>query len=167
MRPRPMSFCGALVPHVLSGRKTRTMRVAPRMVAKPRYQVGDVIYISERVEFRKIAHMAVWDILHYLADETEEYVYQPNRVKTPGLGRWPGRVLPVEWARPWRGRITGVGITQVQDTTPSQVRREGLTLPTLRELWDKLNNRSGRRWKDDPWVWAYTWKPMETKETKP
>lgn len=90
---------------------------------------GDELYISERIEWLWIGCDArghwVGD-LRYRADGLERRVAIPDRVKTPSIGRWPGRTLPIEWARPDRLEIVAERIEHLQDIVTEDAKAEGV-----------------------------------------
>ena len=97
--------------------------------ACPYGQPGDMLYLSERIEWLWVGCDArghwVGD-LRYRADGLERRVEIPDRVKTPSIGRWPGRTLPIEWARPDRLEIVAERIEHLQDIVTEDAKAEGV-----------------------------------------
>lgn len=90
---------------------------------------GDRLYISEQIEWLWVGCDArghwVGD-LRYRADGLERRVEIPDRVKHPSIGYWPGRTLPIEWARPDRLEIVEVRVERVRDISAKDAKAEGV-----------------------------------------
>ena len=179
-----LRFGAASVLALLAGRKTQTRRIIrnwPSQWSMPparmhegvlcRYGVdhdeilipphpreGERFYISEVVSFQPgfwFGKKQAGPVLRYAADEQTSPVVVPSRVKHPKLGRWPGRTLPLEWARPWRGIVTRMSAEQIRDISDSDAKAEGFgSLDHFREIWLQLYAERGIRWMDNPMVWV-------------
>lgn len=148
--------------------------LAAKLRAILRIRAGDVVYINEPVAFDifNVNDKSVVRDIHYgpcvvLSEPADRYglfVALPPRIKTPGVGRWPGRTLPIEWARPARFEVMDVRPERLQDITDRDVAAEGYHLPThfgqsthewFYDQWNAINRKRGTRWADNPWVAAY------------
>ncbi len=179
-KPKPMLFSGSMVRDLLNTRpgvwpaepidpalpcKSQTRRLIkpqpPMPPYKAHYTVGDEVYISEAVRFHFIWQEDRRAALTYSVDGVVHDVSIPARVKTPKLGRWPGRILPVEWARPWRGAIKGVRAERLHDISHEDAIAEGAydmlssvpPIPEFREYWESLHGK--KSWSANPWVFVY------------
>lgn len=141
-----------------------------RIMVKPRYQVGDVVYIKE-------AYLAMpWgDIMYPL------YLQKPSKV-------WQSPMfMPQKYAR-YFIQITDVNPERLQEITNRDVFAEGLNRTYLplagidgtevfhfgdyptpniydspvgayAHLWDSINKKN--TWSTNSWVWVYTFKKSE------
>lgn len=130
------------------------------------------LYISERIEWLDIKPDGTAGDLRYLADGKIAVVQIPPRVKRPIVGRWPGRTLPIEWARPDRLEITDVRVERVQEIGEDDIRAEGIKAPSITidhltvedpafcweeafaELWNSINEKRGFGWDMNDWAWV-------------
>ena len=93
----------------------------------------------------------------------------PDGVKRPQLGRYRGRVLPWEWAHPWRGLVIDVRCEPLQEISNADCLAEGVSVEVslndygtgsvLRDAyaaeWDQINAKRGHPWAANDWVWVY------------
>ena len=137
---------------------------------------GDQLYISERIEWLDIKSDGTYGDLKYLVDGRIDVVQIPPRVKCPRAGRWPGRTLPIEWARPDRLEIKEVRVERVQEISEEDARAEGIKAPLVTQdhlmvedpafcweeafadLWNSINQKRGGGWDVNPWVWIISFK---------
>jgi len=164
-----ISFKPLLV-HRLTIDKTVTRRLA-----KPSFDVGDIVGVKEQLEPRRFI---TWN------PQGEYAVYSSDGCGVvDGCGenahlvhwRWKLRVLPAIFCPHAyiRHELLIVSITKerLQAITEEDARREGVS--GLHELgdttgvsardqfayvWDMLNKRNGDRWVDNPWVWRIEFK---------
>ena len=91
---------------------------------------------------------------------------------------WKPSIFMPKWAtRIWQ-EVTGVRAEQVQDITYDDILAEGWDSRTsqpmtegtagedaflwFRILWDSINAQRGYPFADNPWVWVYEFKRLET-----
>jgi len=164
-----MRFGAASVRAILAGDKTQTRRIIRNwpsywsnpILVPPHPREGEQFYISETIE---ILNTDLWSYkesapaiaIQYIADTWHHIAPIPQRVKPPQEeGRWPGRTLPIEWARPWRGLVTRLWAEHLQDISDSDAKAEGFGgLDHFREIWLQLYAERGIRWMDNPMVWV-------------
>ena len=146
-------------------------------LAKPRYQVGETVYIKEAFMFKKGADIRESYIgtpdeaclgfpPHYLykADDTEE-------VKDYGrCYKWRSPMMMPEHAARHFITITVVRAERLQEITEADCIAEGcphalIILPTVpmrewfKHLWNSINPKYP--WESNPWVFAYTFRRAE------
>ena len=154
-----LSFCPTLIPLVLSGAKTNTMRVVKpqpfgrdgvlywqpvgspytfpyfphdgdallrRHIAEAyKLQPGDQFFVNEPIEILDVGRGIV--LVRYVLDGLERECTLPERVTVPSVGRWPGRNLPPEWARGFRGTAQSVTGMRVQEIDWQLAKAEGVS----------------------------------------
>lgn len=206
-KTKPILFSTQMVHAILEGRKTMTRRVVkpqpkhflsrdarnrePIAVwidnekwVKPRYQVGDVLWVRE-----------TWQDL---SDNEGEYVYfaEGNKgLSDRGWGaltlnniKWrPSIHMPKEAARIFL-RVTNVRVERVQDISFDDALKEGfdkrwyvyngLSFPASEEefnlrqypergfkrYWNELNEKRGYGWDTNPWVWVIEFERISKEE---
>ena len=111
---------------VLSGKKTQTRRLV-----KP----GE-----DGAQLRDGSYWAVWDRNgRWKWEVGRTYAVQPGRGKHA-----VGRILVTRMRKEW-----------LQDITREDEIAEGFPLPLdFKIAWDRINNRPGARWEDNPRVWV-------------
>lgn len=177
-----MLFKPELVKAIAEGRKT----VTRRLDEKPRYVVGETVYIKE-----------IWNAYNYEGALWHEYkgedkfklqwtpVYKRNEPEnTPP--RWISPLIMPEFLAALRVKITEVKQELLQDITYHEALREGIkkgkvktenyrvggcfvreSIPPLsprqsfRTLWDSVATRPGTRWADNPLVFAYSFEVVK------
>jgi len=154
---------------------------------KPRYQVGDIVYLTEPVQIETFSYDAhggmadvqyLWerydrpnvernidllveDVKKLLARKGEGAPYAPT------TARFMRKVFAREFAR-----VTDVRIERLQDISPNDCRAEGIPSENtdvgvrycFGQLWDSINaNREKGKyaWEANPYVWAYSLERLE------
>ncbi len=91
-----------------------------------------------------------------------------------GKALWTPSIHMPRWASRITLEITDINAEQVQDITEDAVIKEGVVDPIMgtyglnprtifRDLWNALYaKRPGLSWDEDPWVWAITFRRVET-----
>ncbi len=155
-----------MIKAIIEGRKTQTRRVIkPQpflgdkfqnyepLVGKPRYQVGEVVYIKEA---------GVWD------ERVRLFAYKANM---PDLtAKWQSPRFMPAWAARYFIQITDVRAERLQEITEEDAIAEGcpsalVTLATVpmvewyKHLWDSINPKYP--WSSNPWVWVISFKKVE------
>jgi len=163
VREKPIIFSAPMVKAILEGRKTQTRRVI-----KP--QFGKTW--GQGVRHGDLDYSVHVDIME--ADRSWKWIRCP-------YGKSGTRL----WVRETRItlEITGVRVERVQDISEEDAIAEGVNggcttcgrdapyqcydpIPDHRDafiwLWDSINGKKpGFAWKDNPWVWALTFKRLE------
>jgi len=141
---------------------------------KPRYQVGEVVYIKEawrivdsqvtfgisqlRVQY-KLDNYAHW----FKVDSVtfSKYVNIDNYF----VKKWQSPLFMPEWAARYFIKITDIRAERLQEITPEDCRKEGITkiqcdcgecidsteVGTFQDLWNSINPNV--KWDTNPWVW--------------
>lgn len=188
MKETPIIMSTPMVQAILDNRKTQTRRVIkpqpedyicgdalgqpigyldgdPSKVVKPRYQVGDKLWVRETWYEMNDGRMV------YKADE------KPYEITEDGLGvysyrSWkPSIHMPKKYARIWL-EITDVRVERVQDISHIDAISEGaeymgdgkpketpMTVPQIvfADYWDSINGKK-YPWKSNPRVWVIEFK---------
>lgn len=141
---------------VVDGTKTQTRRIIDlgiwskddltaeflKMRFKPRYKVGEIIYLKEPYAFdEEPPHKVV-----YAFDESP---------LVRSLNLWKNKLfMPEKYARHFI-QITDVTAQRLHDITEADAIAEGLTgISQFQSIWISIHGFSS--WPDNPWVWKYT-----------
>jgi len=175
---KPILFKTSMVSAIRKGLKTQTRRVKKSKDQKPKYNIGDILYVRE-----------TWRPL--LADKgngNELFVrFKDNHLvkfDTPEIRellmpkiskeRWyPSIFLPKLCSRIFL-KVTGVVEHNIQDITHEECMAEGISvneynykhwpnsesLSQFYKLWDSINLKLGYGWNSNPEVFAYTFKKI-------
>lgn len=146
-------------------------------VIKPRYQVGEAVYIKEA------CYLCLDDNLEYRGD----VIYKDSPDAHLVLkGEWVSPLFIPAWAARYFIRITGVRAERLQEITEEDAMAEGcrliartiqpfelqpkphFTAPerpfTHRDhfigLWDSIN-KPPYDWDSNPWVWVYSFEALK------
>lgn len=133
----------------------------PGVVVKPRYQVGDVLWVRE-----------TWCFNNYYDDSDGIYFKATSSLPKDIQPPWkPSIFLKKKYARIWV-EVVNVRAERLNDITPEEAIREGY--PPLRDdepgillgpqryklwfkaLWESINGKDS--WEKNPWVWRYQFK---------
>ena len=193
-----LSFATEAMRAMLDGRKTQTRRViAPSNSLwdhkacawfdisgnvidhiTSRIQCGDLLYWANE----PIRISATWVVdenkvaIYSCFDRTSRTVKIPDRIKPPKVGRWLGRHLPPEWARPDRWLVKSVRPERLQEITPTDCTDEGCpeslggeyavdglhsNVVWFSKSWDRVNIKRGYPWSQNDWVWVFEFEKVE------
>jgi len=132
---------------------------------KPRYQVGEVVYIKEACSVYE--GLCDWRVIYN--DNQEAIVYPPERFISEHLidstCEYTARTTPA-WTARYFIRIKDVRAERLQSITEEDAIAEGVTRPPnysltpyyiewFRWLWNRIN-KLPFDWQSNPWVWVYT-----------
>jgi len=156
-------------------------------IAKPRYQVGEVVYIKEAwgLAINEHGHnclcykstndddmaldnpqmMRLWDSnkKQWILEQTESPRWYPDRWRSP--------LFMPEWAARRFIKFTGVGAGRVQEISPKDCVAEGVIAEygdglarrdKFETLWDSINPKYS--WESNPWVFPYSFKRVEAEK---
>lgn len=194
----PIAFTAANAQKVHAGTKTQTRRLLnpqPEKMAshsfehpsegwwtigdntgriwKPRYRVGDVLWIQE--PWRTNAGLDAVKPTLLTAAAPIQHTGDPRRVDLCRDGKLrPGRFLPLRFARPHRYEVTAVRLERVNEISDDDAEAEGCKPENYTEaqkrgeylgaanrfalLWNSIHTKPGTRFEDAPWVFAYTFR---------
>jgi hypothetical protein len=166
-----------LVKAIAEGRKT----VTRRLDEKPRYVVGETVYIKEVWNAHNFGSRWWHETKAPLSEKMEfgwTPVYKRNEPEN-APPRWISPLIMPEFLAAIRVKITEVTQERLQLITPDEAIKEGVKFhkyhdgdvnyfdyysdcyfwksPTqsFRTLWDSVATRPGTRWADNPLVFAY------------
>ncbi len=138
---------------------------------KPRYKVGDVVYIKEAFALHPAAKELGYPIVFY--KERGDVTSEQNRWKSP--------LFMPAWAARTFIQITNVRPERLQEITLEDCKAEGIHGYTFAkaccsdnppdprwkyiELWDSINPK--QRWNTNPWVRRYEFKKIEIGDMNP
>lgn len=165
IKPQPSAYCSefiAVESHYLATHDN-DMTCDPG-TWKPKYQVGDVLYVRE-----------TWQITDFLhpSDELYGYIYKASENGKDWESfsenwNWrPSIHMPKEAARIFL-KVTDVKAERLQDISEADAIAEGCpsggswpTAPSIQfsHLWMDINGPES--WNQNPWVWAYTFERCE------
>lgn len=134
----------------------------PDQFQPPRYAIGDLLYVREGWHAaRSLDNTSPRDIPR---DADIEYAATARSYAEIGLkGKLrPGMFLP-RWASRITLIVTDVRVQRLQAISYADVEAEGIVPPSgsaFSTLWDTLNAKRGCGWDMNPWVAAYTVKPI-------
>lgn len=137
----------------------------PVVTAKPRYRVGEVVYIKEAW-----AVNPTYDDLKPSEIPSPAFVtYLNDRHNVVLVGRNRSPLFMPEWAARHFIQITGVRSERLNQITEEDAIAEGIlpeespfdAPPAMRyaTLWDSLNPKV--KWETNPFVWVYSFKKVE------
>lgn len=144
---------------------------------KPRYQVGEVVYIKEAyAHYGDALNKGVWTAqIKYKLDCEKRHI--PFAHTVPPREKWWNTGKPLDyfqsplfmpaWAARYFIKIKDVRAERLQEITPEDCIKEGATmsdyppfaLMDFSLLWDKINQECP--WESDPWVWRFNFKRVE------
>ena len=186
MKELPILFSSEMVRAILDGRKTQTRRVikpqpttedkyqeTPEIITdgtlfysylrrniKPKYKVGDKLYVRETFRDAVISAAKSKRVLC-------EVIYKSDLGVEACLYKWkPSIHMPKKLARIWL-EVTGVRVERLQEISLEDIRAEGLIFTLecdgsimrteFKNLWDSINGKK-YPWESNPWVWVYEFK---------
>lgn len=141
-----------------------------RINIKPRYRVGEVVYIKEvwcLVNYGYLAPDSVEVIVGYNKkkwDEDREVEESSHTIdkatwdKYRGNDKWRSPLFMPAWVARHFIQITGVGPERLQEITAEDTVKEGVTGMSYQPLWDSINPKYP--WSSNPWVWRYEFKKV-------
>ena len=123
------------------------------LVIKPRYQVGEVLYIKEAW-----AVNPTYDDLKPSQIPHDAFVtYLNDRYNAMLIGKKRSPLFMPAWAARYFIQITDVSSERLQDITEKDAIAEGVELGSARGhfsiLWDSINPKYS--WSSNPFVWVY------------
>lgn len=135
---------------------------------RPRYQVGDVMWVQQnwRTERRyddfKPTQLPDGARIYFEGDISPADDFTFGKLR-------PGRFLPLRFARTNRYEVTEVRLERVNEISEADALAEGCradeydsgslcAYEQFNILWNLIHDKSGARFDDKPWVWAYTFR---------
>lgn len=137
-----------------------TTKDGESVLIKPKYKVGDIMWVRETYQHTNILNLNQIDEYYgyvYKADDIEE-----NWSSIEGW-RWkPNIFMPKDACRLFL-KVTGVKPQRLQDISVDEIKAEGVNwtidyYPNLMQLWEDLwvSINGIDSWNQNPYVWAYT-----------
>ena len=142
---------------------------------KPRYRVGDVLWVQEPWRTGDCTDKIKPTCLH----ESVPIHYESDKRDFTGKFRGklrPGRFLPLRFARPHRYEVTAVRLERVNEITQDDGEAEGCAPDNYSEalerneyisaanrfklLWNSIHIKPGTRFEDAPWCFVYEWRKL-------
>jgi hypothetical protein len=132
-----------------------------------RYTVGDRLYVREAWRVTKALddvsprNLDRTTIPEWLATDVE--LYEGRKRAAMHLPRWASRItLIVTDVRVQRLQVISNSDCLAEGIDPEEVDRRGMSEARLlfRELWDGISGERGYGWESNPWVAAYTFRPV-------
>ena len=170
IKPQPLELCDEIWQWKYTEQKEEDLYEWLETAAP--YQVGDRLWVREAIRIDSDCSAIL-----YAADKARVFrgKYQIQYAYYPQDWPWKRTVLPSIFMPKWAARIwleiTGVRAERVQDISAYDILKEGvkewmLHLPRARSafqaLWDSLSAQRGYPFADNPWVWVYEFKRLET-----
>ncbi len=181
MSEKGISVTPEEVRQILSGKKTRTMRLMKSQpLSEPvlqdgryhfvdasylsPYQIGDSLWLREPwqtlKDFDSYRPSELYDFVHinYIADSGKLIDWGKFRA---------GRFLPKRFARPLRLPVTGIKVQRPQDLTLEEIIAEGIFNRKKdiflrwkwRDKWTEIYSK--KSWELNPWCWIPMWEPVK------
>jgi hypothetical protein len=150
---------------------------------KPRYQVGEVVYIKEvwacDKEFDNLKPLGI-PAIGRVVNIVYKDIHPPFNISNSG--KWRSPLFMPAWAARDFIQIMDVRAERLQKMTAGDAMVEGCPYPPLKlgnyddnpaqlviggfkaldwyqDLWDSINKNY--KWADNPWVWVYKFKKVE------
>jgi hypothetical protein len=140
------------------------------------YMEGDILWVRETWTdtCRMITNALDGKKIHYCADCKDDTTGMFKRCK---LKKRPSTHMPREAARLFL-RVTDVRAERLQDISEEDAEKEGVTRQSCGSnktpcgyevnyrngfmyFWDETCNKNGTSWEDNPWVFCYSFEPVE------
>ena len=189
MKERPILFSGPMVRAILVGAKTQTRRVVNpqphavrdglygwKQVAGGGYEVvwnalqmsgsqalseycpygkpGDQLWVRETWRVNGNEH-------DYAAAGPDKVFYRADEDWNTDAGWRPSIFMP-RWASRITLEVVSVRAQRLQDISHADGSAEGFdSLDGFALLWDRINEKRGYGWQDNPWVWAVEFRAVK------
>ncbi len=135
----------------------------PAIVIKPRYQVGETVYIKEAhvIDIPPNNNISVYypidGQIRVLDHWSHEYCSElSNGQRWYGQWKVKSPLFMPAWAARYFIKITDVRAEKLNTMTDGDANKEGVdNLVTFMLLWDSINARGGYEWTKNCWVWVY------------
>ena len=134
---------------------------------KPYAMPGQILWVRETFTIVKTLYDN--DIYFYKADNNKNGAYKVEGGDLCTFDnteiKWkPSLFMPREACRIFL-EVLDVRAERLQEITPDDILKEGLTgddlLGSWKKLWDGINAERGFPWSDNPWVWRIEFKRTE------
>ena len=121
---------------------------------KPRYAVGDVLYVREKVQYLGVDSTTNKHLFGYVADRKEIQIDRlPSRIKPIKFLNCVPNGCFKELARIWL-KVTGIRVERVQDITRTDIRAEGVTISAHMSNEESYKAAYTKAW-TDAWQSCY------------
>ncbi len=132
--------------------------------AKPRYKVGEIVYVKETAYFETFHQQSDAEIKRDGYDPSiGVWVYKADEPDYPTIpGSWASPLYMPESASRIHLEITGIKAQRLQDITEDGANAEGYSrVDEYAWAWDSINAKRGYPWESNPWVFVYTFKRVK------
>ena len=145
---------------------------------------GDKLWVRET--WRPVNDPDYWDCVEYRADgkrmkpmgldEDDGFRFNAQcEAADDAHPIWKPSIFMPRWASRIQLEVTGVRVERIRDITPEDCLAEGIEMRgsssaapfnavnDFHRLWDSINDNPPKRpygWKENPWVWAVTFKRL-------
>ena len=148
-----ISFIDANVLAIMRGDKTETRRLG-----KPRWKVGDVLYVKETLTQGGYRHIETFVQPEHLTNYRSDYapIFANGEFM---IWKWKRDVLPAMFM-PRKAARTFIKVLEIYeehlwDVTDRKARAEGVANGgAFASLWGSIHSKPGFRWADNPAVWV-------------
>jgi hypothetical protein len=152
----PALFKPEMVREIFAGRKTQTRRLVSNKNFA-RVKPGDTLWVRETWQELQIDGNAI--VAYRAACEGDEFDYYlgSGAVQCIRVNRWrPSIFMPRAYCR-LRLLVEAVRVERLQEITVDDIWAEGVD-GDFAVGWNKINNKPGRRWGDNPEVRVITFR---------
>ena len=130
------------------------------LAACPYGQVGGGLWVRER--WMPVCRVGppIYDGILYGDGEMREVRHETSVWKMDRVGKWRPSIHMPRWVSRLSLVIKVVKVERLQDISEEDAIAEGIeplqggARVAFKNLWESINTKPGRRWEDDPFVWA-------------
>jgi hypothetical protein len=171
IKPQPVSYGGFTDPHVKSGERISHVHADGMKEIKPKYKVGEVIYVKERYRFfSPLGEPEVIRAIEYINRTERVTIFKPPLEDDEGcmispFGKYRNAMFMPEFASRLKLEIVAVRPEFLKDISDSDCQAESVSESILLKsfvfqiLWDSINGKGA--FEKNPLVWVYEFKVVQ------